>query len=210
MSKQEKLDKLKQKQLEQKRLAELDEQKAKDNALKKLNNKKTNTNKKSKNKPKEKAGYIFAKIIMTVVMVYSCVFYGLVTILNIAWGEVNLVSKNYAIVFAVGSGLTAIGVIIAYFRKYYASFVLTLAGVITYMKGATHLINNITKKLEHYDGASPAIAKMDKTYMIRYYPILIILLISFILALITLIKYIKKKKKLKEKRDNAPTKSIIG
>ena len=130
--------------------------------------------------------------------------------MNIVRGEVNLVSNNYAIIFGVGLGLTALGLIMAFVKKYYASFILNLAGVITYMKGANFLIGNISKNLENYDGASAAISKLDKTYMIRYYPILIILVISFILALTTFIKYLKKKKKIKEQKDNAPVKSIIG
>ena len=209
MSKRERLEKQKLKQLEQKRLDELEEQKAKDNAKKN----KSKTALKSKKvilKPKENAGFLFAKIVMTVVLVYSCVFYGLITIIGILKGYINMVSNSYAIIFGVGSFLTAVGVIIAYFKKYYASFILVLAGVITYMKGALHIINIISDKLENYDGASPSISRMDKTYMIRYYPILIILIISFVLALITLIKFIKKKRKLKEERDNAPVKSIIG
>lgn len=208
MSKREKLEKQMKKQIEQKRLAEIEEKKSEEEARNK-SIATTKPNKKTIVNPREKGGFIFAKIVMTFIFLYS-LFYGLVTILNILRGEVNLVSNSYAIIFGVGLGLTALGLIFAYFKKYYASFILNLAGVITYMKGANFLISNISKKLENYDGASADISKLDKTYMIRYYPILIILVISFILALVTFIKYLKKKKKIKEQKDNAPVKSIIG
>lgn len=212
MSKRERLEKQKLKQLEKKRLADLEEQKEKENAKKNKSKTALKSIKKSKrkDKPKENFGYLFAKIVMTIITIYSCVFYGTVTIIGIAKGYMENVPKSYAVIFTIGSILTAIGVIITYLKKYYVSFALILAGVLTYMKGTIYIINIISKKLEHYDGASSTIAKMDKTYMIRHYPILIILVISFILALITLIKFIKKKKKIKNQRDNAPVNSIIG
>lgn len=211
MSKREKLEKQMKKQLEQKRLAEIEEKKSKEEAR----NKSTATTKPSKKtivKPREKGGYIFAKIVMTLIALYSCVFYSAVTIIAILHPKlgVNGCSSKDALILGIGSALIIAGVVISYFRKYYASLLLNLVGTITYMKFVMKILDQAKDKLKNYDGADPTTAKMDKTLMIRHYPILIILIISFILALVTFIKYLKKKKKIKEQKDNAPVKSIIG
>ena len=77
------------------------------------------------------------------------------------------------------------------------------------MKGAVHIINRISERLENYSGANPDLMDMDRDYMLYYYPIMIITLLSFILAAITVVKRIKKKKRLQLERDNAPVKSIV-
>lgn len=149
------------------------------------------------------------KLLMLIPLVYSGVIYCAITVVGVLTGYMSDTPKWIAGVMGVGSLVIITGVVLAFFRKYIISFVIILAGTLSYMKGARFIVNKISSKLENYSGANPDLLNMDKDYMWYYYPIMLVTLLSLILAVISTVKKIKKKKRLQRLRDNAPVKSII-
>lgn len=213
MSKRERLEKQKKKQDELKRLEELNEVKECENAgniMSKSAQKMLKKAKKEK-KPNVEGGlFLFAKIVMVILFLFSGLYYGGVTVVGILKGYMEEIPHWVAGAMGIGAAVVALGIVLSFIKKYYASLLIILGGTISYMKAASYIISKISDKLQNYDGADADIAKLDKSYMIHYYPILGILIIAFVLALVKFIKLIKKRKKLKEQRDNAPVKSIIN
>lgn len=166
--------------------------------------------KKEKKHRFESGLFLFMKILMLAFFLYSGVFYGGVTVVGVLKGYMYEIPKWIAGVIGIGSLIILAGIILSFCKRYFISFAAILAGTLSYLKGAVYIINKISDKLVNYDGADSQIAKMDKTYMLHYYPIMGVLLIALILGIIALIKMIRKKKRLKEQRDNAPVKSIIN
>lgn len=218
MSKKDKLKAQKAKQDKTKRDLELLEQQeiqAAKSKISKSAEKMLNKSKKQKHKKLESGIMLFLKLLMIIPLVYSGVFYGGVTIIGIAKGEMHLMDGSMNpmpswVAIAMGLGCLAIiaGIFLSFFKKYYISLAFILAGTISYMKSAIYIVHEISKKLET-SSVSPDIADMDKDYMKYYYPIMAVLLIAVILAVIALVKKIRRKKRLKAERDNAPVKSIV-
>ncbi len=150
------------------------------------------------------------KILMIVPFGYSAFFYGGVTILGITMGEINDIPKRIAVLMGVGIVLCLAGIFFVFFRKYIVQFVLVAAGSLTFLYQGQFIIDNISKKLETNYVEDEAIQVLDKTYMIRYYPILAMLLISAILLGIYIAKVIIKKRKIQKEKDNAPVESIVA
>ena len=165
--------------------------------------------KKEKGKHYEGRILMVLKLLMLIPLAYSGIFYCAVTVAGVATGYMSDTPKWVGAVMGTGSLVIIAGVLFSFFKKYIISFAVNLAGTVCYMKGAVHIINRISERLENYSGANPDLMNMDKDYMLYYYPIMIITLLSFILAVITVVNRIKKKKRLQLERDNAPVKSIV-
>lgn len=218
MSKKDKLKALKEKQDKSKRDSELLEQQEIEAARSKISKsaeKMLKKAKKEKHKKLENGIMIFLKILMLVPLVYSGVFYGGVTIIGIAKGEMHLMDGSanpmpswVAIAMGLGCLGIIIGVFFSFFKKYIVSLALIAAGTLSYMKSAVYIVHEISKKLET-SSVSPNIADMDKDYMKYYYPITAVLALAVILAVISIVKRIRHQKRLKQERDNAPVKSIV-
>ena len=100
------------------------------------------------------------------------------------------------------------GIIFAFFKKYIVSFVLTLGGTIPFMKSALYMIHKIQDAL-NTKSVETELQKMDREYMMYYYPIMIVAAIGFVLLIDSIIRKIIQKKKLQHEKDTAPVKSII-
>ncbi len=212
MSKKDRLDKKFQKQQELKKRDLIEEQEISENYSSKTVEKYLKKGKKNKARSREKGGIasFVVSVIMSLVFMFSGLYYGGVTIVGILMGYMEGVHTWVAVCFIVGVAAILIGIIFSFLRKHFVSFGFITVGTICYIRGALHILNTISNKLVNYDGAEKSISNLDKTYALHYLPILIIFVLSLVLFIIKLVKFIKKKKEIKEKRDNAPVKSIIN
>lgn len=212
MSKKEKLREQKEKQDKLMKEMELQEQReieAARSGMSKAAERLIKKAKKEKGKNHEGKILMALKLLMLIPLAYSGIFYCAVTVAGVATGYMSETPKWVGAVMGIGSLIIIAGVLFSFFKRYIISFAVNLAGTVCYMKGAVHIINRISERLENYSGANPDLMDMDRDYMLYYYPIMIITLLSFILAAITVVKRIKKKKRLQLERDNAPVKSIV-
>lgn len=211
MSKKDRLRKEAEKQLAQKKREELEEKKVKESFSESKNVKKY---KKQKGKVSEPAYYLPLKLLMLIPFGYSVFFWGGVLVIAILGGMVNEFSfselSEATAVWIIASAAVMVGaMVLEFFRKYAAGFVLALAGTIMYFHGVNQYIKPITKYLSE-KAVKEELLDMDKKWMYRCYPAAAFALIAFVILLIKLITVYVHYKREKEKRDNAPVKSIVS
>ncbi|MBR1751501.1 MAG: hypothetical protein IJ740_11600 [Ruminococcus sp.] len=158
---------------------------------------------------KEPIFCLILKLLSALVYMYSCFFYGGVTIIGILSGQVNDVEHKYAFFMLSGVVLALAALILLFFKKYIISFVINIIATVLYMKTAVFLVETVKKRLEDNYITDAELLDLDKTYMLRYYPELAFLALGFVLLVINLIRRYLKYRKLRSERDNAPVKSII-
>lgn len=191
------------------RLKKIKEEKMKnDEAFRKKEEERKNNASKAVSKfiRKESIWYKIIKLVMILPFLYSGFFYGGITVINILRKWIVWIDNTYVGVILLISIIAMFAAIILAFKRYYiSSFAVSLVSTLAYFF--------ITKKyfVDYLTGRVTSDGNIHPEYefMIRHYPILLFLLCSFILFIMTLFKIFKKIRKEKEKRNNAPTKSII-
>ena len=204
-SKKERLKEQSLKQIEQKRAAEREEREEKEQ-LSKSDELSLSSVKLLK---KEPIVCLILKILAVGVYLYSCFFYGGVTVIGILSGYVNNTGSKYAYYMLAGVILLLASLLLMFFKKYIASFALNIIGTILYMKTAVFLVENVRRLLENNYVTDAKILDLDKTYIYRHYPELAFLALGAALLIINIVRRYLKYRRLKAERDNAPVKSII-
>ena len=153
---------------------------------------------------KESAWVKLIKFIMVLPFLYSGFFYGGITVISIFKKTINI--NTYVGTIILISLIAMLGGLILAFKRFYiSSFAVSLVSVLVYFFiTKKYFVDFATGKVTVSGNINP-----QYKYMIWFYPILLFLLCSFILLIIDIFRLIKKKRREKEKRDNAPTKSIV-
>lgn len=213
MSKKDKLKKEKEKQLNMKKLADLEELEEKEAAK----HKESRGAKKMRRRAKR--GYIgvwqmLLKLLMTAAFLWSGFFHGGVLAAAVL-GENIYIAKDktmphwVAYCALAGAAVVFVAIILAFVKKYIASFIGVLAGSAVYMHGVRYMMKTL-KTMIDTQYVAPDQQNMYRDYMIRYYPMMLTLLFSLILLVISIVITIRRKRREKAERDNAPVESIIG
>ena len=203
--KKERLKEQSLKQIEQKRAAEREEREEKEQ-LSKSDELSLSSVKLLK---KEPIVCLILKILAVGVYLYSCFFYGGVTVIGILSGYVNNTGSKYAYYMLAGVILLLASLLLMFFKKYIASFALNIIGTILYMKTAVFLVEKVRKLLDENYVTDPSVLSLDKTYMKRYYPEYAFLALGGILLAISLVRRFLRYRRKKQIMDNAPVKSIV-
>ncbi len=210
MSKKDRLKAQKARQDKQKKQAELEER------LEKEEYDKGEKQSRSVKKMKKQRGikdepfyYLILKLLMLAGFGYSAFFYGLITIIGITGKYIEPTPPKWVLWFFVGSvaAMTA-GLFLTFFKKYFIAFAFNVGGMAFYLKGGSFLINKIKSYLETHT-VEPDLMDMDKTYMWRFYPVILIGVLSAVLLVITIIRLILIRKRQQLIKDTAPVKSIV-
>lgn len=204
-SKKERLKEQSLKQIEQKRKAEREEEELRQ----KSSSDEAVGNMTAKLLKKEPVFCLLFKILAAGVYLYSCFFYGGVTVIGILYDYVDNVPHKYAFYMLAGVIILLVSLFLMFFKKYIVSFVLNILGTILYMKTSVFLVERVRKLINNTYIADPETAKLDKVYIYRHYPELAFLAIGFILLAINLTRRYLRYRRIKAERDNAPVKSII-
>ncbi len=145
------------------------------------------------------------KFIMVLPFLYSGFFYGGITIIGILKRYIENIDTYVGIVLLICLAAMLLAIILTFKRFYIPGFILSLISVLTYFFiTKKYFVDFVTGKVAEDGNINP-----EYKYMIWFYPILLFLLCSFILLIIDVFRLIKKKRREKEKKDNAPTKSIV-
>lgn len=144
------------------------------------------------------------KFIMVLPFLYSGFFYGGITVISIFKKTIDI--STYVGIIILICLIAMLAALILSFKRFYISgFVLSLISVLAYfLITKKYFVDYATGKVTESGNINP-----QYKYMIWFYPILLFLLCSFILLVVAVIRLIKKKRREIEKRDNAPTKSIV-
>lgn len=177
-----------------------------DEAFRKKEEQRKNVSSKAAKKfiKKESVWFKVIKFIMILPFLYSGFFYGGVTIISIFMKFIKM-DTYVGVIILVSLIAMLAAIILAFKRHYISSFVFSLASTLVYFfTTKKYFVDYATGKVTENGNINP-----EYKYMIWFYPILLFLLCSFILLIMTLFKIFKRIRKEKEKKDNAPTKSII-
>ena len=204
-SKKERLKEQSLKQIEMKKQAEREEEELKKSA----ENDDSLSLSSVKLMKKEPIVCLVLKLLAAAVYLYSCLYYGGITVIGILNGYVNNVENKYAYFMLAGIVILLASLLLMFFKKYIVSAVLNAAGTILYMKTAVFLVEKVRKLLEDNYVTDADVKVLDKTYMLRHYPELAFLALGLILLLINIIRRYLKYRRIRAIRDNAPVKSII-
>ena len=158
---------------------------------------------------KEPVFCLVIKILAVGVYLYSCFFYGGVTVIGILNDYVDNVPDKYAYYMLIGIIILLVSLLLMFFKKYISSFVLNIIGTILYMKTAVFLVERVRKLLDDNYITDADILKLDKTYIYRHYPEFAFLAAGAVLLMINIVRRYLKYRKIKAERDNAPVKSIV-
>ncbi|MBQ8107623.1 MAG: hypothetical protein IJ129_02630 [Ruminococcus sp.] len=158
---------------------------------------------------KEPIVFLILKLLMLIPFGYSGFFYGGILISGTFGGYITPTPPKW-VGWAVLLGTVAMGagIIFEFFKKHIPSFVLILAGCISYLKGVQYFINYIQDRLEKYY-VEERLRDMDKVYMKRHYPIAATAAISLIILIIWIVMKLIERRKKQYEKDTAPVKSII-
>lgn len=143
--------------------------------------------------------YLILKLLMIVPFAYSGFFYGGVTIVGIMGKYIEPVPPKW-VLWAMAAGVVVMfaGILFAFFKKYIVSFILSLGGMISFLKAGGYLIKRIQDKLSN-SAVDQSLQNMDKEYMWRFYPIIGVAVISAALLICTIIRKLIERKDCKER-----------
>lgn len=143
--------------------------------------------------------YLILKLLMIVPFAYSGFFYGGVTIVGIMGKYIEPVPPKW-VLWAMAAGVVVMfaGILFAFFKKYIVSFILSLGGMISFLKAGGYLIKRIQDKLSN-SAVDQSLQNMDKEYMWRFYPIIGVAVISATLLICTIIRKLIERKDCKER-----------
>ncbi len=153
---------------------------------------------------KESVWIKLIKFIMVLPFLYSGFFYGGITVISIFKKTIDINTYVGAVILICL--IAMLGALILSFKRFYiSSFAVSLVSVLVYFFiTEKYFVDYATGKVTESGNINP-----QYKYMIWFYPILLFLLCSLILLIIDVFRLIKKKRREREKRDNAPTKSIV-
>ena len=144
--------------------------------------------------------------------VFACI--GLLFMMLFLYAKTQQIGVSFLrfllLVGAMAAGVVVMfaGILFAFFKKYIVSFILSLGGMISFLKAGGYLIKRIQDKLSN-SAVDQSLQNMDKEYMWRFYPIIGVAVISAALLICTIIRKLIERKRLQRERDNAPVESII-
>ncbi len=140
---------------------------------------------------------LLAKILLTLVYLWSCFFWSGVTILNF---YINTPEYSYLSTgFLTGSILITVGMVLIYLRCYISQFALCAAGTAVFLKNACEMI----------DVAAKSEVVFKPSFELRYMPVIALVILSFVLAIISLQSIISERQRVKNEFNNSPTQSIF-
>lgn len=153
---------------------------------------------------KESVWIKLIKFIMVLPFLYSGFFYGGITVISIFKKTIDI--NTYVGTVILICLIAMLGALILSFKRFYiSSFAVSLVSVLAYFFiTKKYFVDYATGKVTESGNINP-----EYKYMIWFYPILLFLLCSLILLIIDIFTLVKKKRREREKRDNAPTKSIV-
>lgn len=151
------------------------------------------------------------KFIMVLSFLYSGFFYGGITVLNILYlKSISWINHTYGVILLFTIIVMLIAIILAFKRLYILSFLISLVSTLTYFYiTQKYLVDYMIERVNNGWVPNDGSTHPEYEFMIRHYPILLLLLCSSILFVIEVNRLIKKRRREKKKRDNAPTKSIV-
>ena len=153
--------------------------------------------------------YLILKLLMLAGYGYSVFFYGFITIIGIVGKYIEPTPPKWVLwAFVAGVIAMTAGLFLTFFKKYFIAFALCVGGMAAYLKGGSYLINKIKDYLATHT-VEPDLMDMDKDYMLRFYPVIVIGVISLALLVITIIRLILIRKRKQLIKDSAPVKSIV-
>lgn len=209
MSKKDRLKREKEKQLLAKKKEEVRELERKENfkeskAVKKY--------KKKKDDVPEHQFFLVSKLLMLVPFGWSSFWGGVMSIailMELANEyEFTEFSRKTALLIILGIAVMAGALVLEFMKKYIVGFVVSLGGVILYLKGVNQFINPIDTYLETHIVKN--LEGYTHLWKVRCYPVAAFAVISLVILGVSLsIKYVQKRK-LQKKLDNAPVKSIVS
>lgn len=211
MTKKEKLQKQKEKQLLRQKQEEQEELRLKENFKE---SKVSEKYKKKKGSVSEPIYYLILKLTMLAPYGYSVLFWGGILSIALLGGMINEfdfseASKLTAVWIISAAAVMAASLVFEFFKKYIAGFASALVGTFLYFHGVGQFIDPITKYLSE-SAVDPQLMDMDKKWMHRCYPAAVFAVLAGLLLAIKLISRYIEHRKEKNIRDNAPVKSIVS
>lgn len=210
MTKKERLKKEKEKQLLKLQKQENSELSDKEN----FKESKISQKYKRKAKKDEHKFYLVAKLVMLIPFGWSA-FYGVVLavaiLLNIP-NEYDFTefSTKTAVLIGVGILITSGAIVLHFYRKYLAGYMMAFVGTFVYIKGVNQFVLPILDHLDDFNSDAESMTEFVSLWKTRCYPMWAVVCISMVILLVYVISFMKNQKKIKEKRDNAPVKSILS
>ena len=208
MSKKDRLKKEKQKQLERKRLDELEEQREREEA-RHAESRAAKKMRRAARRGYSNALMVFFTVLMLVSFGYSGFFYGGIMIVGQFTGAAEVMPEHTGLMMLIADVLMLAGIVLSFAGKYILQGFFTLSGSGLYLFAAHRVIADIQMRLEKYY-VEPELQTMDKSYMKYCYPIAGVTVFGGVIMLLALIVFIRRKKRQKRERDNAPVESIVG
>jgi hypothetical protein len=207
MSKKSRLKKQSEKQLEMKRLADLEELEAEEEAKHRESKGARKLRRRAK-RGYSKIWFVLMKILMLAAFLWSGFFYGGVMVVGAFSNIAEFIPKSTAIMILIGDALMVVCIVLAILKKHRIQAFFGIPGSLVYLYAAQKIISDIQTRLEevYVDSSETA---MDVQYMRYFYPILVLTLFSLVLFIIAVVQAIKRRRKAKIERDNAPVASII-
>lgn len=146
---------------------------------------------------KEHKVYLFAKLLMTLIFLWSGFFWSCVTVLNF---YINMTFDSHlATLFLIGSILLLVSLILCWCKVYVISMPFTATGTVLFCIAAAEMI----------DVAEQTAVVFKPSFEWRYLPIVLYCIISLCLFVVTLLKKIDERKRLQDEFNNSPAKSIL-
>lgn len=146
---------------------------------------------------KEHKGYLFAKLAMTLIFLWSGFFWSGVTVLNF---YINMTfDAHLATLFLTGSIALLVSLILCWCRVYVISMPFTVTGTILFCVAAAEMIAV----------AEQTAVVFKPSFELRYLPVTFYCIIALFLCIVKLIRKMDEHKRKREEFDNSPAKSIL-
>lgn len=140
---------------------------------------------------------VLAKILITVIYLWSCFFWAGVTILNF---YINTPEYSYLSTgFLSASIIITLGLVLIYLRFYISQFVFCAAGTAVFLRYACEMIDN----------AAETKVVFKPSFELRYMPVIALVILSFVLAVLSAQRLISERQRRKAEFNNRPSQSIL-
>lgn len=207
MSKKQRLEKEKQRQLERRRLDELEEQIEREEAKHK-ESRAAKKMRRAARKGYSSALMIFLTVLMLLPFLYSGFFYGGIMIVGQFTGAAEVMPAHTGLMMLIADVLVLTGIVLSFAGRYIIQGIFTISGSAVYLFAAHRVVADIQERLDKYY-VEKSLRTMDKTYMRYCYPMAGVTVFGAVIFIIALTAFIRKKRRQKRERDNAPVESIV-
>lgn len=207
MSKKSRLKAQKDKQIQMKRLADLEELEEKE-AAKYKESRSAKKMRRSAKRGYTNLLFVLMKLLMLAAFLYSGFVYGGIMIVGAFGDMADFIAKKTAAFILSGDVLMIVGLVLVFLNKYKLQAFFNIIGSALFGYAANIIVKDIQQRLEH-TYVEPELASMDRQYMGYLYPIFIITVLSVVFLIIGTVRFIKRKNKEREQKDNAPVSSIV-